>query len=291
MRRVTSSVRRMRILIYGGTGYIGSKLAEYLVEHGHDIGNVSRRKLEIENVDSFSITEDSNSIIDKFKPDKVIYLSACFDNNDIEGIVDINVAKPLEVLQCLESLKNIEFIYIGTYWQFGDSNAPNIPIDLYSASKKAMVSFLDYYNQYTELSCKEVVLYGTYGESDERGKLLDYLLDSVTNNKAVNLTEGNQLLNLVHVDDVCKKIISTLSDTTNKKFQILSNKNYTPRGLVNIINTLKEIDVNFGVIPYRKVELMTPVLDMSYQTVYVEDSIRQYIFDRVKGENEISIKS
>ncbi|NGZ18747.1 NAD(P)-dependent oxidoreductase [Vibrio aestuarianus] len=273
----------MNILIYGATGYIGNKLSEHLLSLGYSVGNVGRRNSRFDCVENYLFDDDINEIISTFKPDKIIYMTACFDNNDVSNIVDINIKKPLEILKSLEVNSFIEFIYIGSYWQFGNKDKPNIPIDLYSATKSAIVSFLDFYNEYSSVSCKEIVLFGTYGESDGRGKLLDYLIEMSNSNKIVSLTEGYQELNLVHVKDVCMSIEKILQLRKGKKFQVLSKVSYTPRDLVRIIQKYQPINVEFGKLEYRSVELMRICNQPSYQPFISEDNLITYIKSKLKS--------
>lgn len=268
----------MRVLIFGGTGYIGTMLSRFLVNQNYVVGNVSRTESKVNGVVNYSIKCDICSTLDSFKPDKIIYLAACFDNNDVDEILNVNIKTPLKILNIIENIDGLEFIYTGSYWQFGDKSKPNIPIDLYSTSKKAMSNFLEYYNEYTNVNCKDIVLYGSYGESDTRGKLLDYLLSSTINNEKVNLTKGEQSLNLVSVTDIClvlKDIVDGKYE--NNKIQLMSSRNYTPKDLVALISQYASIDVVFGTVPYRKVELMEPNMLNGYETVMVEDKIPSYI--------------
>ncbi|OCH18575.1 NAD-dependent epimerase/dehydratase family protein [Aliivibrio logei] len=267
----------MKILIYGATGYIGNVLARQLLCYGHQVGNVSRQSSMIPYVDNYLFDDNINDVLEEFLPDKIIYMSACFNNLDVSSIVDINIKKPLEILSSLEANNHIEFIYIGSYWQFGDASLKETPIDLYSSSKKAMVSFLDYYRLYTKVICKEIVLFGTYGESDQRGKLLDYLITMSNKQDKVSLTEGNQELNLSFVDDVCSSIIDVCFKLEGDRFQILSDVNSTPRDLVRIIRKHQKIDVDFGAVKYRAVELMKLWTDPDYQMIHIKDNIENYI--------------
>ena len=272
----SSHFNYMRVLIFGGTGYIGTMLSRFLVNQNYVVGNVSRTESKVNGVVNYSIKCDVYSTLDSFKPDKIIYLAACFDN----------IKTPLKILNIIENIDGLEFIYTGSYWQFGDKSKPNIPIDLYSTSKKAMSNFLEYYNEYTNVRCKDIVLYGSYGESDTRGKLLDYLLSSAINNEKVNLTKGEQSLNLVSVTDIClvlKDIIDGKYESN--KLQLMSSRNYTPKDLVALISQYAPIDVVFGTVPYRKVELMKPNTLNGYETVMIEDKIQSYI------SNALNIKS
>ena len=272
----------MNILIYGATGYIGNKLSEYLLTLGYKVGNVSRRDSLLTGIFNYNFDDDIHNVINHFLPDKIIYMSASFDNNNVSDIIDINVKKPLAILNALQSEAVIEFIYIGSYWQFGDAGCPNVPIDLYSASKRSMRAFFDYYNEYTQVVCKEIVLYGTYGESDGRGKLLDYLISSVNEDKVINLTEGYQLLNLSYVGDICKEIEKLFLENNGLNFLIKSDRNYSPRDIVMNMRKIANVKVNFGAIPYRTVELMNPVSVEGYECRIIPDSLPQYIENKFR---------
>jgi nucleoside-diphosphate-sugar epimerase len=264
-------------MIYGGTGYIGSMLVNALVETNNVVANVSRKRIVNDNVVNYPYEGDVKSIISNFKPEKIIYLSSSFNNCDILDIVNVNIKKPLEILQYLESNSEIEFVYIGTYWQFGDSCNKNCPIDKYSASKKAIISFFDYYNNYTNVSCKEIVLHGTYGQSDKRGKLLDYLIDKVKVMEDIDITDGRQELNLVNVQSVCDAVFDIISNYKSKKIQIKSNLNYTPRSLIEILKSYSDVSVNFGAVEYRDIELMKLWDNPEYVPYIIEDEVEMFI--------------
>lgn len=276
----------MKIIVFGGSGYIGSNLVQQLLNRNHSVINVSRRRCNLEKVKNYDFGYDIGKLISEENPDSVIYLSASFDNVNIKENINVNITKPVEILSSLTSENR--FIYIGSYWQFGDLKARDIPIDIYSSAKKAMSCFMDYFRHYKGITCSEVVLHGTYGESDNRGKLLDYIVDSIKNNKKIKLTDGYQQLNLVNVNDVCEKLVDIIQSPSerNVKLQVKSSKNYTPRELVDkvekIANTSAEVE--FGALPYRDVELMEIFENPLYMNILVEDSIDSYV-ERVINES------
>ncbi|KIF50402.1 hypothetical protein H735_24975 [Vibrio owensii CAIM 1854 = LMG 25443] len=270
-------INRMKVLIFGGSGYIGGELINRLLSYGYEVGNVSRRPVNIAPVAEFSFDEDIESVLDRFEPQEIIYLSACYNNENINEIIDVNIRKPLEIIERIRRISNCNFTYIGSYWQFGDATHKGCAIDAYSASKGALVSFFDYYNTYTSVRCREIVLYGTYGEYDNRGKLLDYLLKMAKIGEKIEITEGEQELNLSEVGEVCKVIIEQFKNTKNNKIQIKSSSNYSPKQLVDIINKNINIEVEFGAIPYRDVELMNLWDNKDYESVIIQDKIEDYI--------------
>jgi nucleoside-diphosphate-sugar epimerase len=84
-------------------------------------------------------------------------------------------------------------------------------------------------------------------------------------NQQLDLSEGNQLLDLVHVDDVVNAFIRAyeilLGGTIiNKSFGISSGNVVSLRQLIILINDIlgKELPVTFGSRPYRNREVMIP---------------------------------
>ena len=269
----------MKFLIVGGTGYIGGAFIDFLVSNGYQVANMSRRVHPNRDVENF-IIEDEIDIesYKNFAPDIILYFAACYDNNNLDQILKVNVRMPLKILS---TLKNTcaKFIYIGSYWELGDRSAPQIPIDLYSASKQSFLSFLKYYSLYEKVQCCEVILYGTYGNEDRRDKLVNYILNAVSSKSLIKLSPGYQKLNLVHVKSLMLKLNEIIVNNTFdefKRYAICSDKEWTPRDIVKIIqNVDPDFEVEFGAREYRNVELMNPnYLDNSF---FVEDELLDFI--------------
>ena len=272
----------MNILVFGGTSFVGNALINALLKQGHQIANVSRRQVNQHGVSNYAFEEDAVAVIADFCPDKVVYMSSIFDNADTAKMLDINIKKPLEILNAMRVSSCSEFIYIGSYWQFGDAAKPNVAIDLYSASKKAIVPFLDYYNGYTHLCCKEIVLYGSYAEHDPRHKLIDYLCDAVSRGEKLRLTKGEQELNLSHVNDIAQKISEIVLTGTKQKYQVLSNKSYQLKQIIQMLQQYTKVEVELGAIEYRNVELMNIHRDESYLSVFIEDRLAAFLKNKME---------
>jgi len=264
----------MRILIYGGSSYLGKHLSQKLLSSGHRIAHVDRKNRSIEKVEYFDSKTELISAIDSFQPSIIFYLSASYDNNNIQENINVNITTPLTILEKIKNKSNIEFLYTTSYWQLGNKNV-NIPIDLYSTAKKSMSEFLCFYNQYNTIRCKEILLYGIYGNRPE--KLLDNLLDKANNKQCIELTDGQQKLNLVHIDAVCQAVIDHVLPCKQHKFTIHSSKEYSPREIVSLINLEIELQVKWGAKAYREVELMQPTYSNEYQKIIIKDSLPAYI--------------
>ncbi|ETT07710.1 NAD-dependent epimerase/dehydratase family protein [Providencia alcalifaciens] len=271
----------MKILVFGGTSYIGSALISLLIKNGDTAINISRK--EYKGIRNYPFDFNLDELIKNELPDKIIYFSTCFDNSDINAIVNTNILKPLETINIATQHK-IKTFFIGSYWQFGDIKNTGIPIDLYSSSKKAFSSFIEYYNTYENANCTEIVLYGSYGVNDGRGKIIDLLIENTKNKIPTDLSKGEQQLNLSNVDNIVEVIYNILSmDNIEDKIEIKSSKNYTLNEIATIFINKYGSKINLGEKKYRKAEVFH-MPENNYKSIYINDTLLEYI-DRMMKNN------
>lgn len=270
----------MKVLLTGASGYIGGAFASYLLHKGCQVGNIGFRGSCAEGIASYNVADDSEMILDDFNPDVIVHFAAEFDSNNVDNLIECNIKFPTELLLANSRTCQANFISIGSYWQLGDANFPDIPIDLYSASKKAFEAFLEYIATYKNVSCAEVLFYGVFGEADHRGKIIDLMIDAAVKNKELSLTFCEQRINLVHVDDVCQslwKLVNKELAGGLKRYSVHSNREYILKELVELVTDITGHKFVLGSRPYRDVELMTPRYDSENLLQKECHTLEQYI--------------
>ena len=264
-------------MISGAGGFLGKNLVKKLVAAGQQVACFYRDNKKNGSSSLISYYQYGDSYkkvvraITDFSPDVVIHTAAVYDPFLVDDLIGCNITLPLKMLEACKNVGNVHFIYMGSYWQFGEAGTNNIPIDLYSASKLAFESMVDYYAIRKSVFSTELVLYGMYGENDARHKLLDQLIYAAQNNLSLDLTKGEQYLNLLHVDDVSNAVIMVSKmlpkDIYHQKYCVSSENEYTIKELVNKIEqySRNKLNVNWGAMPYRENEIFVPL--------YLYDSI------------------
>jgi len=255
-----------KYLLTGGSGFLGRELTSRLVGAGHDVAWVVREG-RYEEVGTISIDDNLEQNIISYSPDVVVHLAAFYSNDCPEKILQCNNLLPIRLLNALSylPLSQRNFVYAGSYWQYGDCTQKNIAIDLYSASKRSLHSYVDFFHEYKAIGVIELVLYGSYGKSDSRGKILDLLISAVYSGDTLKLSPGNQKLNLLHVDDICEAFLMASDivrkERCNSHYRVSDEKEYTIRQLIDLIeaSSLMKPNVELGVLPYREVEVYAPV--------------------------------
>lgn len=153
----------------------------------------------------------------------------------------------------------------GTYWQHYE-NKDYSPVCLYAACKEAFEKILQYYVEAFGIQAITLVLFDTYGASDRRGKLFSLLYEAAVSRTPLDMTPGEQLVDLVHVDDVANAYrvaaerLMTAHGTVNDTFAIGSGSPLRLRDLVAIYSDVTGLDVpiRWGGRAYRQREVMSP---------------------------------
>ena len=252
----------MRILLTGATGFVGRnfrKLAESQFENVLCIG-----KSGTKSTNSMIAIDDVNfeQKVGVFNPEIVVDLATFFDLSPIREVGSKLLMGTFEfhitLANKLENF-NIPWIYTSSYWQ-NLKNSDGTYISDYHFLKKVISEYL---------SCKrnirflEVTLMDTYGPGDARGKIVERLMYLDTDSAPLQMSEGNQYLNVLHIDEVSRSLLFLMRESDRNhslqgNFNLISNQYITLRGLVSEIEEVRgeHLPIIWGARPYRVGEIM-----------------------------------
>lgn len=273
----------MDILITGATGFVGQNLIPIL-QKNNEISNIIlivRDKEKAKNLFPFEkITiltlEDKNSELTSFNIEKVIHLATFStsrdDNEVIDKLIDSNIKYGTQLLNFLRTTQIKEFINFGTFaeYRFGEKLESAY---LYSATKTAFRVILDYFSKLNNFNYYNVIPYTIYGGKDTRKKVIDYIKESFE--KEVEMTKGEQILDFIHVEDVCDFILTLL---LNKKFipngtnfYLGTGKGTSIRELSKILEKIyrKKCNIKWGALKYRPNDIMYAVAPIGNNLRYL----------------------
>ena len=265
------------IVITGATGFVGSNLTAHLLNLNYKIHLIVRPNSDLTylNVNNsslkiFKYDNNLNSLISFFKetnPICTFHLASNYitehNSSQIDGLISSNITFGLHLLEAMKEAKIKALINTGTSWQHFNNDEYN-PVNLYAATKQAFESLIEYYVQAEAFKVITLKLYDTYSETDRRPKLINLLNQYSKNNTELKLTPGDQILNLVHMDDLCRafEIAMTLipkdEKGVHKKFVVKHTKSYSLKEIINIFEKVskRQLNIIWGVKPYRKREVM-----------------------------------
>ena len=253
-----------RVLVSGATGFIGSEVTKRLIELNARVSVITRTKpathavnwISAMNSDIFPLEE-----ITEFDPEVVIHLATRFQSShslaDIKGLIQSNIEFGTNLLESAKEAGAV-FVNINSAWQHFDSQQYS-PVSLYAATKQAFMDIAQYYGE-TGLDLRNLTLYDTYGPTDKRNKLIRQLLNAASSNEDLDMGTGEQLINLLFVNDVVAAILGTTElppAPIIQNYVARTENSISIRELVTEIEkvTKKELNVNWGARPARPREM------------------------------------
>ncbi len=270
-------------LVTGATGFLGSHLANRLSDSGVAVTVVTRPSSDPARIAQMPDTieihtatgtgDDLIACLEQARPDVVFHLGARYvaahKPGDIAGLIDDNVIFTAHLCEALTMAGVRSLVTAGTGWQNAGS-APGDPTPtpntLYAASKQAADDIIDYYVSSSELNALTLKIYDSYGPRDPRRKFLSVLREAAENGEAIDATPGDQLLHMVHVDDLNDGFVHAgnlllSGDIRGRASHTLpSAKSVTLRELAETWMSANDrhVEIHWGRRPHRDGEVMVP---------------------------------
>jgi nucleoside-diphosphate-sugar epimerase len=254
-----------RILVTGATGFIGSALLPHLANQASEVAVVVRPGRSSVPLGTVSIDATGTELVERiaeFAPDVVIHLATHFlashEVSDIPELMRANIEFGTFVLEGA-SRCGARVVNVNSAWQHVNG-AEYSPVSLYAATKQAFSDIATYYSQVRDLEIRDVTLFDSYGPGDTRMKLVPLLLGAARSGASLDMSDGQQLIDLTYVDDVALGLLhaALVSDVPSSTV-IRSWKPLTIREVVARVESVTgaSLAVNWGVRPARPREMRT----------------------------------
>lgn len=263
-------------LITGASGFIASHLAKRIIVNGWQVGLLVRPHSQLDpellRAKIYLYDGTLNSIdqcIADLKPNIVFHLASTFISEhgpeDIAGLINSNIVLGAQLLESMTGHQIKKLINAGSSWQHFNGYSYN-PVNLYAATKQAFEAILEYYVEVKKISCITLKLFDTYGPNDNRKKIVNLLITSAKTGEHIELSPGEQLIDLVYIDDIVRAFLMASEQLGGKErssheiYGLSSGSSVSIRELVDIISRVggKEIKVSWAARSYREREVMKP---------------------------------
>jgi len=228
----------MRVLITGGSGFIGSHLIDQLLEKGHDVTNLDLIPPNRDDVTHINCNiADLEGLVETFKDIEIIFHLAAVSNVNnvyqapIEA-VDINATSTVKILEAARRANVNRVIFASTEWVYSalptdktiTEDMPLKPTEhLYSATKIASEYFCIAYWELYKIPYT-ILRYGIpYGPRARRGTVFPIFVGNAL--KGLPLTifgEGDQFRQFLYVTDLAAGNIAALSEKAKNQIYNLS---------------------------------------------------------------------
>jgi UDP-glucose 4-epimerase len=278
----------MKILVLGGSGFLGGHLIDELILQGHSIISLDvakERYRKIPEAVKFFEADFGNrgvliDIFNKEKIDIVVHLVSTTlpSNSNLDPLFDIttNLIESVALLDLCVKYKVTKFVYFssgGTV--YGDSmegmineNHQTNPICSYGIVKLAFEKYIQMYQKQYGLGYSILRLSNPYGPRQDPTKNLGAVavfLDKILNNEKITIWgDGSVVRDFIYVKDVIDIVIRTINSSDSYLLNVGSGKGVTLNELIQTIESIlgKKAKVEF--IDKRSIDVKKLILDCEF---------------------------
>jgi nucleoside-diphosphate-sugar epimerase len=266
-------------LITGASGYIGWHVARRLIQTGWNVTAVVRPSSNLVRLESLprkvavlvhdGSTDSMFRIVRSSAPDTVFHLAAHalsgHQPDDVVPLLEANITFGTQLLEAMAANGIQRLVTTGTHWQHYDSQDYS-PVCLYAACKQAFWDIVRYYSEARGVAAINLILFDTYGPADSRPKLFQLLRAAAASREPLAMTPGDQLIDLVHVEDVAEAYrvaAELLHDEAVYRYATYAVRSNEPIKLRDVVRRFEDVSgtkvpVIWGGRPYRTREIMVP---------------------------------
>ena len=260
----------MKILVTGGSGFIGSILIKKLISNGYKVNSLDTKNslnLKNKNFKFFKASVMNKKVLNfaAKNVDLIIHLAASMgvqntDQNYIDCL-DINILGTKKVLDAAKQNNVKRFIFTSSSEIYGDQS--KFPIyenfetknkSVYAISKNAAEAYVKGYSQKHKLNYNIIRFFNVYGPGQNKNFVISKFINAAIKNRTLKVYgDGKQVRSFCHVFDATDGIIEIIKNgQSNSDYNIGNNKEpVTINKLAQIISSIFKNNIKIKKISYK----------------------------------------
>jgi nucleoside-diphosphate-sugar epimerase len=263
--------KRKKILVVGGTGFIGYYLLKDSIKKNRLAvsfsKNFPKKHRKLHNVKYITGDIYNKSSLKKIKGyfDYVVNLGGYVDHTNKKKVYRSHYLGCINLVNFFKKKPPQSFIQMGSSGEYGRSKSPQKetiichPLSIYNRAKFLASKFLLKSYKQKNFPITILRLYQAYGPRQDINRFIPIVIDACLKNKKFPCSNGNQFRDFVHVKDVVQAINKSLINK-KAKGEIINIGSGKPQKIKNLINNIKSRAKGgypqFGKLKLRKEEIL-----------------------------------
>ena len=261
-----------RILITGGTGFIGYHLSKRCIKLGWSVTSLSSNSPKpnkiIQGVKYIKVDIRDKKKLFKIKKDfdYVVNLAGYVDHSNKKKTLESHYIGCKNLASLFLNKKIKKFVQVGSSIEYGKSRSPQVEnkknsqstFSIYGKAKLLSTKYLMAIYKKEKFPTTVIRLYLVYGPKQDINRVIPITIKNALLDKKFNCSSGLQFRDFIYIDDVINAILKTLKNrkTNGEIINIGSNKPVRIKDLIiricSLVGSGKPI---FGKIKLRKDEI------------------------------------
>jgi UDP-glucose 4-epimerase len=253
----------MRVLVTGGSGFIGSHVLDRLVEAGWQPRNFDLQPSphhppgEVETVigDLLDLNALTRAM---YGCERVVHLAAAADVGVVarepRSAEEVNARGTINVLEAARAARVSRVVYGSTIWVYGsvpngvvdEETALGLPSHIYTATKLAGEMYCRSYHELYGLEYTILRFGIPYGPRARRAAVIPTFVDKALAGEALTVAgDGRQSRRLIYVEDLAEGVVRALEPGgANRTFNLVTDETVTVLEIARTVRDLVgEVDV------------------------------------------------
>jgi nucleoside-diphosphate-sugar epimerase len=240
-----------RVLVTGGTGFIGRETLPFLLEHGFEVHLVTQAASNKRDETSDAgravyhqcdlVNENCESLLAKVRPTHLLHF-AWYAKHGAFWWAPENldwIAASLRLTRAFSASGGVRAVFAGSCaeydWAFhtlDEVHTPLRPRTLYGVGKSSLYLTLNSAAKGLGISIGWGRIFFPYGPHDQPGKLISTVIDKLSRGESVACSEGSQARAFIYVEDAARAFVELLDSDVIGAVNIATDRVYTVRDVV-----------------------------------------------------------
>jgi nucleoside-diphosphate-sugar epimerase len=254
-----------RILLTGGTGFIGRAVVPMLIAEGAEVLALTTKPAEaverwgIQAVDLLKVPEKAIiGRVEAFAPEALLHLGwSGLPDYSVDTCL-ANVASSIQVIRMALEGGVSRIVGAGSCWEYGEmqgklsEHLPSVPTSIFAQSKEILRQLLGSVEQETGTQTRWARIFYAYGPGQREASLIPMTIESWRAGSAPNLRDTQSAIDLIHVEDVASGLVAlTLCSGPSGIFNLGSGGATRVSDVVELVRSQISGERDGGGIPAR----------------------------------------